>query len=142
MQSGAHETHNQKNLVILLLRPPVVIAFWINCETDSTQVGDDDPDKIECIRNDINQVKDIMVSNIDTLLERGERLDLLVDKTENLSSQAVTFKQTTTQIRRKMWWQNTKFTIALIAVVVAVIYAIITASCGGFAWPKCVGNGK
>ena len=34
-----------------------------------------------------------MVTNIEALLERGERLDLLVDKTEQLSSNAVTFKQ-------------------------------------------------
>jgi vesicle-associated membrane protein 7 len=49
-----------------------------------------------------------MVANIDALLERGERLDLLVDKTEHLSAHSVTFKQTSRNLARKMWWQNTR----------------------------------
>ena len=52
-----------------------------------------DPDKVERVRDEVARVKDIMVTNIEALLERGERLDLLVDKTEQLSSNAVTFKQ-------------------------------------------------
>ena len=39
-----------------------------------------------------------MVTNIEALLERGERLDLLMDKTEQLSSNAVTFKRASTVI--------------------------------------------
>ena len=52
-----------------------------------------DPDKVERVRDEVARVKDIMVTNIEALLERGERLDLLVDKTEQLSSNAVSFKQ-------------------------------------------------
>ena len=52
-----------------------------------------DPDKVERVRDEVAKVKDIMITNIEALLERGERLDLLVDKTEQLSSNAVTFKQ-------------------------------------------------
>ena len=52
-----------------------------------------DPDKVERVRDEVAKVKDVMITNIEALLERGERLDLLVDKTEQLSSNAVTFKQ-------------------------------------------------
>ena len=48
---------------------------------------------MERVRDEVAKVKDIMVMNIESLLERGERLDLLVDKTEQLSSNSVTFKQ-------------------------------------------------
>ena len=48
---------------------------------------------MERVRDEVAKVKDIMVMNIEALLERGERLDLLVDKTEQLSSNSVTFKQ-------------------------------------------------
>jgi len=37
-----------------------------------------------CGQGDLNDVKQIMVENIEKVLERGERLDLLVDKTDNL----------------------------------------------------------
>ena len=56
-----------------------------------------DPDKVERVRDEVARVKDIMVTNIEALLDRGERLDLLVDKTDQLSSSAVTFKQVSTR---------------------------------------------
>ena len=56
-----------------------------------------DPDKVERVRDEVARVKDIMVTNIEALLDRGERLDLLVDKTDQLSSSAVTFKQVITR---------------------------------------------
>ena len=34
-----------------------------------------------------------MVANVETLMERGERLELLVDKTENLSQHSVSFRR-------------------------------------------------
>ena len=67
-----------------------------------------DPDKVERVKDEVARVKDIMVTNIEALLERGERLDLLVDKTEQLSSNAVTFKQASRTLARRMWWQNFK----------------------------------
>ena len=70
-----------------------------------------DPDKVERVRDEVGRVKDIMVTNIEALLQRGERLDLLVDKTEQLSSSGVTFKQASRTLARRMWWQNFKVLI-------------------------------
>jgi len=100
-----------------------------------------DPDKVERVKDEVARVKDIMVTNIEALLERGERLDLLVDKTEQLSSNAVTFKQASRTLARRMWWQNFKIWILIAIGVLVVIYIIISASCGGPAWPNCVGSG-
>jgi len=35
----------------------------------------------------VNEVKDVMVENIEKVLERGERIELLVDKTDVLRNQ-------------------------------------------------------
>ncbi|KAL5276604.1 VAMP7 family protein [Megaselia abdita] len=43
-------------------------------------------EKIRRIAGQLDEVKDIMVKNIDSLKDRGERLELLVNKTENLSN--------------------------------------------------------
>jgi vesicle-associated membrane protein 7 len=40
------------------------------------------PDAIRSAQTEINSVKDIMVENIDRILSRGERIELLVDKTD------------------------------------------------------------
>jgi vesicle-associated membrane protein 72 len=36
----------------------------------------------------VSEVKNIMVDNIEKVLERGEKIELLVDKTDNLRFQA------------------------------------------------------
>ena len=61
------------------------------------------PDKISTLQDEVNQVKDIMVANIDVIMERGEKLDLLLDKTENLSANSVTFRTTSRNLQRAMW---------------------------------------
>ena len=43
------------------------------------------------------------MANIDVIMERGEKLDLLIDKTENLSANSVTFRTTSRNLRRSMW---------------------------------------
>jgi len=96
------------------------------------------PDKISTLRDEVNQVKDIMVKNIDELVERGEKLDLLVDKTENLSASAVSFKTASRNLQRQMWWKSTKLTLGVGFSVIVFVYIIVSLSCGGLAWPQCV----
>lgn len=68
------------------------------------------------VHGEIEQVKDVMVHNIERVLERGERIELLVDKTDNLNQQAFAFKKRSTQLKRAMWWKNTKI-MAMIVLV-------------------------
>lgn len=42
----------------------------------------------------VDSVKDVMVENIERVLERGEKIELLVDKTERLNQQAFKFEKT------------------------------------------------
>jgi hypothetical protein len=52
------------------------------------------------------------------VLERGERIELLVDKTENLNQNAFKFKKASTQLKRSMWWKNIKIMIILALVII------------------------
>jgi len=87
-------------------------------------------DKVSKVRGEIDEVKSVMVQNIERVLERGERIELLVDRTENLNQQAFNFKKQSTHLKRSMWWQNTKLTVAIVIVVIIIIYFIIAAFCG------------
>ena len=60
-------------------------------------------DKITNIQDEVEHVKGIMTANIDVIMERGEKLDLLIDKTENLSANSVTFRTTSRNLQRSMW---------------------------------------
>jgi len=97
-----------------------------------------DNSKVQRVRNEVDRVKDIVIASLDSVMERGERLELLVDKTEELGRHSVQFKQRTVTLRRRMWWQNKKMMLIVFLVVIICIYIIVSISCGGLAWPKCV----
>jgi len=94
-------------------------------------------DKIAKVQEEISQVKDVMIKNIDKVLERGEKIELLVDKTEVLDQHAFKFKKASTKLKRHLWWKNVKLTIIIILFLLAIIYVILAASCGGLALPNC-----
>ncbi|KAF9408134.1 Vesicle-associated membrane protein, partial [Podila epigama] len=75
-------------------------------------------DRIKQVQGEIEQVKDVMVHNIERVLERGERIELLVDKTDNLNQQAFAFKKRSTQLKRAMWWKNMKLMAILTGVII------------------------
>lgn len=50
-------------------------------------------DALTQTQNELNQVRDIMVQNVEQILSRGERIELLVDKTDALSGQAWAFRR-------------------------------------------------
>uniref|UniRef100_H3HDS6 Bromo domain-containing protein n=1 Tax=Phytophthora ramorum TaxID=164328 RepID=H3HDS6_PHYRM len=52
-----------------------------------------DADSLSRVKQQIDDVKDIMVQNIDKVLDRGEKFELLVDRTDKLSRQSVKFER-------------------------------------------------
>ncbi|KAL0974381.1 hypothetical protein UPYG_G00219690 [Umbra pygmaea] len=86
----------------------------------------------------VDDLKGIMVRNIDLVAQRGEKLELLIDKTENLVDSSVSFKTTSRNLARAMCMKNLKLTIIVIVVSLVVLYIIVTAACGGLSWPNCV----
>uniref|UniRef100_A0ACD5WFZ9 Uncharacterized protein n=1 Tax=Avena sativa TaxID=4498 RepID=A0ACD5WFZ9_AVESA len=90
--------------------------------------------KLAKVQAQVSEVKNVMMENIEKVLDRGEKIELLVDKTENLRSQAQDFRQQGTQVRRKMWLQNMKIKLIVLGIIIALILIIILSVCHGF---KC-----
>ncbi|GAA5986592.1 hypothetical protein JCM11641_005160 [Rhodosporidiobolus odoratus] len=76
------------------------------------------------IQQQIDDTVGIMKDNITKVAERGERLDALQDKTDNLAQSAQGFRRGANRVRKKMWWKDMKMRI-LIAVGIAVLVVII-----------------
>ncbi|KAH8492641.1 hypothetical protein H0E87_022017 [Populus deltoides] len=90
-------------------------------------------DKQACkVKAQVSEVKGVMMENIEKVLDRGEKIELLVDKTENLHSQAQDFRSQGTQIRRKMWLQNMKVKLIVLGILIALILIIVLSVCKGF----------
>ncbi|XP_028403446.1 vesicle-associated membrane protein 7-like [Dendronephthya gigantea] len=94
-------------------------------------------DNIARVQGEIDELKDIMVKNIDTISQRGERLELLIDRSRDLNTASMTFKKSSKTLARVMWWKNVKMIIIITIVVIIILYFIISAACGGLDWKKC-----
>jgi len=88
------------------------------------------PDALNQARQDLAQVKDIMVHNVEQILSRGERIDLLVDKTDTMAGQAWAFRRGARSVRRQQFWRNQKIMLLSIAVGILLLYIFIAQFCG------------
>ncbi|KAM9841186.1 vesicle-associated membrane protein 3 [Aulostomus maculatus] len=82
------------------------------------------PAKLDQVQGQVNEVKVILKDNINKVLERGDRLDDLIGKTDDLQASADSFQRTSTRVARKYWWKNIKM-MAIIGVVVTIILILI-----------------
>ena len=102
-------------------------------------------DPLKQAQTDLNNVKDIMVQNIDSILQRGERLDLLVDKTDTLAGQAYAFRRGARAVRRQQWWKNVR--VLALSGVVGVVSLQYThrhpsSNLGGSGWRGTSNNDR
>ncbi|CAL8327383.1 unnamed protein product [Arctogadus glacialis] len=86
--------------------------------------------KVEDLRSQVDGVTDIMTQNVDRILARGERLDDLMDKSEDLQAGAQHFKQTSQKVARTYWWKNVKLIVIIVVVVLVIILIIILLATG------------
>ncbi|KAG6490785.1 hypothetical protein ZIOFF_052098 [Zingiber officinale] len=79
--------------------------------------NDPNADRMNRIKGEMSQVHNVMIENIDKVLGRGERLELLVDKTANMQGNTIRFRKQARRFRNTAWWRNIKLTIALILLI-------------------------
>lgn len=72
----------------------------------------------------MDEVIGIMQNNIEKVMQRGEKLDSLQNKTEDLQQGALQFKKGASRVRREMWLKNLKMKI-IIFVIIAILLALI-----------------
>ncbi|KAK4052819.1 ATP-binding cassette transporter snq2 [Microbotryomycetes sp. JL201] len=93
-------------------------------QNPSGQPGASGPSRTAAIQAQIDDTVGIMRDNINKVAERGERLDALQDKTDNLAQSAQGFRKGANRVRKQMWWQDMKMRI-LIGVGIAVLVIVI-----------------
>lgn len=84
-------------------------------------------DNLTALQSQVHEVKGVMAQNIEKVIQRGERLDDLVDKTDELNAASATFQKTASRIRKKYWWKNTKMKLIIAIVVFLIIVGIVLA---------------
>src|SRR4051794_32899321 len=66
-----------------------------------------------------------MRQNITKVSQRGEQLDSLQDKTDNLAVSAQGFRRGANRVRKQMWWKDMKMRVCLIIAVIVLILVIV-----------------
>ncbi|GAB1604513.1 vesicle-associated membrane protein 7-like [Argonauta hians] len=92
-------------------------------------------DKLEKVKNQVDELKEIIVRDIDQITDRNERLELLVDKANDLNVNSVSFKKSSVNLARSLWRKNVKICVLIFFVVVIILYVIVSITCGGLDWP-------
>ena len=127
-----------------LERAKTAIAFAMNGEFSrvlqrNMDYYNENPnaDNINRVRSQIDDVRGVMVENIEKVLQRGEKIELLVDKTDRMQQAAFKFEKSAKKLKHAMWWKNFKMYIILFLVIALVIFFISGAACGGLSFPNC-----
>lgn len=93
--------------------------------------------KTVLIGEQLQEIKGIMARNIELVLDRGEKIEILVTKSEQMEEHAFKFSKRATKLKRHFCCVNAKYTILGILIVLIIIYVIMAFACGGPKLKKC-----
>ncbi|KAJ0687624.1 putative Longin domain, v-SNARE, coiled-coil domain-containing protein [Helianthus annuus] len=124
--------------------------------------NDPNADKINRLKGEMSQVsrfilsimnqigvRTVMIQNIDEVLERGDRLEILVDKTATMQNKTLRFKKQSRPYRNAIWWRNVKLMyithpvfyfvlFALIFLLLVLVYVVVAFACNGLTLHSCL----
>uniref|UniRef100_A0A5B7BTQ0 Vesicle-associated membrane protein 711 n=1 Tax=Davidia involucrata TaxID=16924 RepID=A0A5B7BTQ0_DAVIN len=100
--------------------------------------NDPNADRLNRLKGEMSQVRNVMIENIDKVLDRGDRLELLVDKTAGFQGNAFRFKKQSRRFRNTIWWRNVKLTVMLVFLLLIIIYIVLAFVCHGPLLPSCL----
>ncbi|EJW85227.1 synaptobrevin family protein [Wuchereria bancrofti] len=81
--------------------------------------------KLAVIRQHVESVREVMNNNMQRVLERGEQLENIEDRTEALAQSSQTFQWTARRVQRRMCVKNAKWTIIITIFLMVVAVSII-----------------
>lgn len=84
--------------------------------------------RIQQTQAQVDEVVDIMRTNVEKVLERDSKLSELDDRADALQQGASQFEQQAGKLKRKFWWKNCKMIIVMV-VIGAVFVFIIASKC-------------
>ncbi|KAI2627208.1 synaptobrevin-domain-containing protein [Xylaria nigripes] len=84
--------------------------------------------RTQALQAQIDDTVGVMRENINKVSQRGERLDALQDKTDNLAVSAQGFRRGANRVRKQMWWKDMKMRMCIIIGIIILLVIIIVPS--------------
>ncbi|KYN96835.1 putative SNARE protein [Plasmodium gaboni] len=86
--------------------------------------NDYETNDVHNIKNQISNIQNIIIENIEKILERREKIDILVNKTEKLYQENINFRRQAMNFNFHMWLENNRMTIYFISSIIIFIFFI------------------
>lgn len=93
--------------------------------------------KLALIKENVQKTQDQTTQNLTKALQRGEQLEIMSAKAENIKKSAQAFHREASNVKSMMCWQKWKFYIIGIIIGIVLIVIIIMLICGGPTFSKC-----
>jgi len=87
-------------------------------------------DKTAHVRNQIKEATDMYMEQINLLIERGEHIDILEDKTKTLASESISFKDKARAMKMRFFWKNIKLIIIIVLLALVALFMLVWFGCG------------
>jgi vesicle-associated membrane protein 7 len=84
-----------------------------------------DAGRLQTVQREVEDLKSVMVANIEKVLERGDKIDLLVGKAEDLNRQAMTFMTSSRSLKSSMWKRHMKLVLSILFLAALIIYFVL-----------------
>ena len=82
------------------------------------------------VQKRLDSVKEVMIENIDKVLDRGEKIELMVDKTEALNQSAYKFEKQSRSLKNDLWCRGLRNKLIILFVILLIILFIVLLACG------------
>jgi vesicle-associated membrane protein 7 len=103
---------------------------------------DPSSDRVTAVQAEIDQLKSVTTEMIEKIIERGEKIDMLVEKTQTLSDQTFQFKDKAKVLKLKLWWRNLKCWLCICCLLLIVVFCVVWFACGFPDFKDCGGGPK
>mmetsp|Transcript_1653 Transcript_1653/g.2314 ORF Transcript_1653/g.2314 Transcript_1653/m.2314 type:complete len:221 (+) Transcript_1653:38-700(+) len=98
--------------------------------------SDPNADKLQSARAQIESTKEMMIDNIDKILGRGERIELLVARTETLNEHSFKFKEQSKKLKCAVLVKSIRFWLIIIVIGIILLWLALSLACG-FSFNNC-----
>lgn len=98
--------------------------FFLKGPTSSGKTLTIQDKKLRRVQFQVDEVSSIMKDNIEKIMERGERLEDLEEKSDSLATNADQFWSTAKKMQSRMWWRNMRVKVLLVLVVLVILLII------------------
>lgn len=129
-----------EEMIMIPINIYIIMAHTNENNEDGHPADQINPNQLLLANEEVDEVRQLMLENINKLLSRGDKINSLVDQTDRLNTSSLVFQKRAQQIKRKMWFMKTKFLLSITGGVLLILYLFIGSECGFPAFSHCIRN--